>query len=144
MSRAIKKRPNPKFSRADADMYKQLWHYDSFGYVTRSRKNRKQYAHRMVLSRKLRRPITTTEFADHRDGNLENNTRSNIRLATPEQSGQHKPNSSPFRGTTRTRSGKWQAGVGHKGRFHHIGLFSNRIRAAQAASKKRRELGFFQ
>lgn len=92
--------------------------------------------HRLILGRKLGRPLTDTEFVDHVDGDGLNNTRDNLRLASRTENaanrGKSKTNTSGFKGVKfHKKTGKWTASIGGKDR-RYIGLFATKEEAAAA------------
>jgi hypothetical protein len=86
-------------------------------------------------------------LVDHRNRNRTDARRSNLRWATPSQNSANRTprrkrsTSSRFVGVTWHRqAGRWQAGIKHRDRFHHLGLFANEGDAARAYNRKSREL----
>lgn len=73
-------------------------------------------------------------LVDHIDGNPLNNTRSNLRLATPAQNAAHRTRASrgQFIGTYRTASGKWAACISPNGKTKYLGSFHDEESAAAA------------
>lgn len=76
-------------------------------------------------------------FVDHVDGERLDNRRRCLRCVTPSVNSANRrlrPGStSRYRGVTRhKKTGKWQAGANHAGRFHHAGLFRREEDAARA------------
>jgi hypothetical protein len=107
------------------------WHINSRGYATAGTAEGKTVLmHRLLLDF----PIGV----DHIDGNQLNNTRANLRVATPRQNmGNRKKNSNNttgYRGVQRCR-GRYKATVAGK----HLGVFMNPKRAALVYDKAARE-----
>jgi hypothetical protein len=76
----------PIFSDEDADLREVVWCSDN-GYACRTcnsetGKRTKYKAHRIVLARKLGRPVTSDEICDHINRNILDNRRENLRLVT--------------------------------------------------------------
>lgn len=131
------------FSNEDNDLQSYDWNVDHKGYVRRGVKKTIVFAHRIIGSRILGRPILRSEYVDHINGNTIDNRRDNLRVTTPHGNSQHLPNCHMFRGTTfHHKCRKWQATVGHNGRTYYLGLFKSRTDAANASARKRSELNF--
>ncbi len=138
----------PIFSNEDLDLAGFYWNPNQGGYARRIlHKCRKGFkpktvlAHRIVLERMVGRPLLRSEHADHINGIVLDNRRENLRLTNPSGNAQNK-HLGPYRGTTLHKCGKWQALVALHQKSYYLGLFSDRQDAADAASKKRNELGF--
>lgn len=74
------------FSPEDADLAQLNWHYHNAGYIirwfgTRSERRYKEFAHRIVLERKLGRKLKPGELCDHINRDKMDNRRENLRLA---------------------------------------------------------------
>jgi len=90
----------------------------------------KAILHRIILQRKIGRPLEKGETCDHRDGNGLNNTRSNLRVATNAQNSQNKSiykrNKSGYKGVTWNSEGKkWVARIGFNGKYIYLGIFAD-------------------
>lgn len=94
--------------------------------------------HRVIL--KLNDPSIHT---DHRDHDGLNNTKDNLRVATPEQNamnkGRREENTTGYAGV-RKHARKWRAYLNHGGKQVHIGLFGSAVEAARARDAKAVEL----
>jgi len=138
----------PIFSAKDADLGVFHWFSDDDGYASRNGgvNGVKKYfmAHRVVYSRVLGRDLLRTEIVDHGNHNILDCRRGNLRLTTKAGNTQNrKPN--PMRGVVfHKRMQKWQSQVGHMGKRHYCGWFATPEEAAEAAKRKRAELGFLQ
>src|SRR5258708_29439046 len=114
-------------------------------YANRSPRHRKTMEmHRIILERKLGRPLETGEECDHIDNNSLNNCRSNLRLATHKQNTRNSKrrinNTSGYKGVSLNKqSRKWQASIVVNGKQLYLGLYPSASEAYQAyceASKK--------
>lgn len=87
----------------------------------------------VLLHRFILRPPLAL-FVDHVDGNPLNNTRSNLRLATPAQNASHRtrPNRGRYIGVYKSASGKWAAAINPSGKTIYLGVFDDEVMAAAA------------
>ncbi len=131
-------RVTPLFSEVDADLNAMKWRADKDGYA---RAGRCIYAHRLVLSRILGRPLDRGEIPDHIHGNILDNRREMIRLTDWRGNAQNR-RTTEWKGTCLAKSGKWQASVKYCGRSYYLGQFVDRKDALAASNAKRRELNF--
>lgn len=99
----------------------------------------------IILSRLLlNAPIGS--YVDHKDCNPLNNTRSNLRLATPSENSRNVPKtankrSSQYKGVSwHIRKQKWIATVAINSKNRFIGYFNSESEAANAYNKKAKEL----
>jgi hypothetical protein len=93
---------------------------------------------------KLNGPIPDGFWIDHFDGNQDNNSPENLRLATPTQNQgnlkRRKNNSSGFRGVSYHKiTGKWKAQLYTKYKFYYLGLYDTPEEASEAYLKKAKE-----
>jgi hypothetical protein len=110
------------------------WHLHSDGYAFRrvgsGPAKTLEYMHRLVLE------APAGSLVDHVDGNRLNNTRSNLRLATPSQNAANsrdRTRKSGFRGVyPHTQTGRWIAQISIGGRPKHLGIFDEPQAAARA------------
>lgn len=123
----------------DGDLARHNWQITNTGYVRRRvTATAYAYLHRLVLERKLMRPLGPDEQTDHINGNRLDNRRDNLRLATAAQNScnrlRPKENTtSPYRGVTwSNRAHKWKAGVTCQGQKYHLGYFDTAEEAARA------------
>lgn len=65
----------------DKDLLELKWHRHTAGYMQTGGGNDKQYAHRIVLQRKIGRLLKKGELCDHINQNKLDNRRSNLRVA---------------------------------------------------------------
>lgn len=135
----------------DQELSLVQWHLCGGGYA-----RRKTYygatwfesMHRVVMERVIGRAMLRSELVDHVNGDKLDNRRDNLRIVTDNGNQQnrtkpHSRNKSGHRGVVWHKSGeKWQAQVFCMGKSHYCGLFSCKEDAAEAAQKKRDELGF--
>ena len=157
MSHTFKKHPQrkcvPLFSNCDSDLIKAAWATSTGGYAKRyfgrdERGIRKNiFAHRVVLSRVVGRPLTTNDICDHANGIRTDNRRENIRLTTRAGNSQNRVASGPMRGVSVTPNKRWMARVSleRNGKKFclYVGTYDCKAMAAIAAKLKRMELGFF-
>ena len=94
-----------------------------------------EHCHRVVLERKLGRPISA--YVDHINGNGLDNQRANLREATSSQNQANRSKyarntaTSQFKGVRRERSA-WEASIRVQGRFLYLGRFASERQAAKA------------
>lgn len=101
--------------------------------------------HRIVMERKLERPLLSTEFIDHIDGDGFNNSRSNLRIATISQNGANrkvgKNSKSGIRGVYWSKkAGKWTAHIKFQSKQTYLGAFDDIEDARKIRNIKGREL----
>lgn len=141
----------------DADLEKSNWNistrrnkYGVLFYADRNVNKKEYYSgkillHRVILERKLGRKLDRREYVDHIDGNGLNNTRDNIRLATPSQNSINKRmqsnNTSGVRGVV-WNGRKWQVEIkaGRNQKKLYLGQFDTIEEAASVYQKKAAEL----
>lgn len=117
----------------------------SIGRVQGKQKLKMILMHRLVLSRKLGRE--DFELTDHIDGNGLNNCRDNLRSATRKENGENRKranknnSSSGIRGVYWNKNArKWQAAISHNGKYIHLGMFDDIIKAEKAVVVARNDL----
>lgn len=138
-----------KLSPEDTDLIRDFaYNVNRDGYYRRLRYSdmKMLLLHRQVLERMVGRPLESHEIGDHINGDRKDNRRENLRIVTKQQNAEYRANL-PFRGTTLLPHGKWQAFVhkkidGKRMSFY-CGSHNTRQEAADAAAKKRSELGFY-
>jgi hypothetical protein len=97
--------------------------------------------HRVVLERKLGRPLVKGQEVDHESGDGLDNRRENLRLATKSQNGRNRHRraqntSSKFLGVSWYKRGKkWKSRITVNGTLLHLGYFATEIEAAWAREK---------
>jgi len=143
--------PRIRVSPEDQDLLAGGWYVDSHGYARRRNPAPppdKINLHRLILERKLGRPLADDEVSDHIDGNRLNNRRENLRAVTQQQNQQNvhrnrRNKAGGLRGVSwHAGAGKWQAIVRHNRKNEYLGLFTNPEEAAAVAARRRAELGF--
>ena len=133
----------------DADIENRAWYQAKVGYAMTKSGRRYEYAHRLILARKLGGPIPTGSHTDHANGNKLDNRRSNLRLTTCAENGQNrtglaKDNTSGYRGVCQDkRRNKWFAYATKNGRRHYAGSgYTTAAQADVAAKALRKRLQF--
>ena len=89
------------FDDIDDDLYDLRWHLHNYGYAQTGGGNNKRYAHRIVLERKIGRPLVKGELCDHINRDKLDNRRENLRVANKSINAvntQDKENISGYRG----------------------------------------------
>jgi len=121
----------------DADLACYLWcAYRSTGrssvYVVRritvsKNKSRFEYLHRVILSRKLGRPLNEDEYVDHIDVDSLNCRRSNLRLATVAENNRNRGKrrgKNPYKGAFYNKiARRWFSKIGANKQVIHLGYF---------------------
>lgn len=127
----------------DSDLAALKWYANSNGYACRNEtiakgKRRTLLLHRIVLSRKLGRPLLSSEEGDHIDRNRRNNTRRNLRVVNDQQNASNRSvsgrNQSGFKGVSKHRN-KWRARIRVKGVLIDLGLHDTPEDAAYEYNK---------
>lgn len=132
----------------DADLISLKWYayrHRQTWYVRRGGGSHRATLHRLILSRMLGRPLTSTEMVDHINGNGLDNRRENLRLATASQNqqnrGKQQNNTCGVKGVYWDKQHKrWRARIWCNGQSIHIGFFTTLEEAAAAYCVKAREL----
>ena len=119
------------------------WHQDSSGYYRTYPKNSRLlggsrvylYLHDCIIGK----PVDTTKVVDHRDQNILNNTRKNLRFVSKSINGinttKTRRNTSGFRGVDYSTSKcKYRARIQVNGKSKHLGWFTTAKLAASAYS----------
>lgn len=114
------------------------WWLQSAGYVEAYINSKHQLMHRIVVER-IGLDLSKGEV-DHFDGNILNNQRENLRIATRSQNkmNTHYPitNTSGYKGVTWCkRNQKWKAQIKINGRNYNLGYFDNPEEAHEAYCK---------
>ncbi len=130
-------------SPEDSDLAQQKWYAQyrpetQMFYVVHTEHKQTIQLHRVILSRKLGRPLTKGEKCDHKNNDTLDNRRSNLRLATNSQSSQNrrmrKDNTSGYKGVSRT-AGKWLAQIRVNKKRIPLGTFDTAEQAYEAYCK---------
>ncbi|MFY1595437.1 hypothetical protein [Micromonospora sp. WMMD737] len=110
----------------------------SHGYVQLAENGRMQLLHRWILGLETRDGL----IGDHRDGNVTDYRRRNLRVVNASGSSQNVAGrgKSRYRGVHPMKSGRWQARVKFQGRNYFLGTYATEATAAAIADAKRREL----
>ena len=133
----------------DADLANYNWHTLTTGsrhvYATRVQDKKRILLHRVILARKLGKPLPRKMKADHINRNGLDNRRDNLRLATHGQNmanSKRKSNAtSAYRGVRQRKSnGKWRAQISVGGKNLHIGYYDTAEEAALAWNQAARKL----
>lgn len=117
----------PIFSPEDQDLAQINWGFDSDGYAIKRLGGPKLPAHRIVLERKIGRPLVDGEETDHWNRKKLDNRRENLRVVTRGMNNQNRASSRPGipRGAYFNKyKKKWHAGVKFNGRQIHLGYFA--------------------
>jgi ABC-2 type transport system ATP-binding protein len=128
-----------QYAIVDPEDYQKLaeedWHYiesnSKNSYAVRIEGGKIIYMHRQIMN------APKGKIVDHRDHEGLNNTKQNLRFATPSQNCCNKTllkkGTSKFRGVSfYKKTGKWQAAICCNGIDKHLGLFDNEADAAKA------------
>lgn len=129
----------------DADLADLKWHarksrntfYARRNIPVEPNKQTTESMHRVILARKLERPLRKSELVDHIDGDGLNNRRNNLRPATNAQnvrnSRKRTTNTSGFKGVSWNKEHrKWRAEIMARGKKKFLGLFNTAEEAHKA------------
>lgn len=145
---------NGEFTIVDEEDYEFLrqwnWHPDKHGYAYRreligklpngNRKFKRILMHKVIMNRHICQEI------DHKNGDVKNNSKNNLRPATHQQNMMNRRKneecSSKYKGVYRLKryTNKWEAYVNFNSKKNYIGLFNDEITAAKAYNKLATEL----
>jgi hypothetical protein len=128
----------------DADLLRSIeLKHTPYGSYARTIRRPRKMLHRLVLERKLGRPLKRSEKVDHINWNGLDNRRGNLRLATTAENarnrGPTKANKSGYKGVCWYKpSQKWMAYIWH-GKHIALGLFDDPAEAARAHDEAARQ-----
>lgn len=140
-----------KFAIVDVEDYDMLmqwkWMAKFDGYNWYARRNQYGFGNgksKTILMHRLILGITdATIMVDHKDGNGLNNSRSNIRICTPQQNTFNRRKqtntTSKFYGVYLDR-GYWNAGIKHNGKRKNLGNYPTEEDAAKAYDAEAKKL----
>jgi len=133
----------------DSDLAHLKWHILSGRYAARKitinkkTPNRKRvyiYLHQIIFERKYGQKSSDKEVADHKNGNILDNTRDNIRITTRPESGYNRKGwgKSGYKGVF-ANGKKWLAKMTLNGRVKYLGTFNTPEEAYAAYCKEAKE-----
>lgn len=121
---------------ADQDLVAHHWYVNGAGYAGRTAHKKSVFMHRIVLARILERELAPGEVCDHINGDILDNRRVNLRLATVRQNAQNQSiradNTSGYKGVSQQQNGRWRATICIDGRNKHLGYFATAEEASTA------------
>lgn len=121
---------------ADQDLAVHRWSVNGAGYAGRTVQKKVVFMHRIILARFLGRELTSGEICDHINGDILDNRRSNLRLATIRQNAQNQSvrtdNTSGYKGVSQQHNGRWRATICINGKNKHLGYFATAEEASKA------------
>lgn len=125
---------NAVVDSTDADLAQLHWQITRGRYAMRrpriEGKKSVELMHRVILERKLGRPLAPKMIVDHINGNGLDNRRANLREATVAQNAGNR-NPKDGKGVTFKR-GKWAANIGYHGQIIYLGQFDTKDLALEA------------
>lgn len=136
-----------KISCVDSDLKELSWYFLK-GYAHRKepRPSKKTiYMHRLIMERMLQRKLLSTEHVDHINGNILDNCRTNLRLATHVENIRNQKrrvnNTSGYKGVYKPkRRNRWIARICVNNKGIHIGSFSTPEEAYKAYCEKAKQI----
>lgn len=132
----LRRKAEVKVDTEDQDLLALFPHVDLKGRCSKHIKGRTLRLHRCILERLLSRDLLPGEECDHVDGDVTNNRRNNLRLATSSQNKQNRKrikNRYGFRGVCRDRrTDNWYAQIKVRGKHYGLGSYATAVEAAKA------------
>ncbi|MGG1595974.1 HNH endonuclease [Terribacillus saccharophilus] len=132
------KRANGKCAIVDDEDYEKLskfnWWCNSDGYAIRIEYEGRKYKRQIFMHREIMDP-GRGKMVDHKNRNITDNRRSNLRAATPSQNQINRSaqtsNTSGYKGVTFDCSAnKWRASITHNKKLQHLGFYDTKEDAA--------------
>lgn len=124
-------------SPEDADLAKFRWYRTGGGKYVKSHQCTPALMHRVVIERVLGRSLVEGEYVDHINGDVSNNTRDNLRVASKRQNGRNRKvngnSKSGYKGVSfYARSKAWRACITLNGKGKTLGYYATPEDAARA------------
>lgn len=123
-----------KVDEQDYEWLSQYAWYDRNGYPNTHSPHGRLSMHRLIFERTTGKKIRRGYYVDHRDRDLTNNRRSNLRLATHRQNianqGPNKANTTGYKGVSKNKKGKWESYIRVYRKRVHIGVTTDPFEAA--------------
>lgn len=136
---------NAMVSDEDLNMLSQFkWYLDSKGYAYMTKRfgmgiRKTTRMHRLIMNAPKGMSV------DHINGNTLDNRRENLRICSHTENLKNlkkpKNNKSGIKGVSwYPKSNKWRAVITSNGKFYHLGLFADKMKAKEAYDTKAKEL----
>ncbi len=133
----------------DSDLSKLNWHTNNSGYAVRhigTSQLKTQvdiFLHRQVVERMINRPLLSSEYVDHIDGDTFNNSRNNLRVVSGAANAKNrrlnKNSSSGLKGVTKAGK-RWRAQIQADKKKRALGTYDTPQEAYDAYCKAAEEL----